>query len=51
MPTVQWILLMPRWWSAAEALERRKIFTIDRNDFAAYRVRRGHRHYAFEVLG
>jgi predicted nucleic acid-binding protein len=36
---------------AAEALETRKIFTIDRNDFATYRVRRGHRHYAFEVLG
>ena len=36
---------------AAEALETRKIFTIDRNDFATYRARRGHRHYAFEVLG
>jgi uncharacterized protein len=36
---------------AAEALETRKIFTIDRNDFATYRVRRGHRHYALEVLG
>jgi len=36
---------------AAEALETRKIFTIDRNDFATYRVRRGHRHYTFEVLG
>lgn len=35
---------------AAEALETRKIFTIDRNDFAAYRVRRGHRHYALELL-
>lgn len=36
---------------AAEDLETRKIFTIDRNDFATYRVRRGHRHYALEVLG
>jgi predicted nucleic acid-binding protein len=36
---------------AAEALETRKIFTLDRNDFATYRVRRGHRHYALEVLG
>jgi len=36
---------------AAEALETRKIFTIDRSDFAAYRVRRGHRHYPFELLG
>ena len=37
--------------AAAEALATRKIFTIDRNDFATYRVRRGHRHYALEVLG
>ena len=36
---------------AAEALETRKIFTIERKDFATYRVRRGHRRYAFEVLG
>ncbi|HEY3658943.1 MAG TPA: PIN domain-containing protein [Steroidobacteraceae bacterium] len=36
---------------AAEALETRKIFAIDRNDFATYRVRCGHRHYTFEVLG
>jgi len=36
---------------AAEGLETRKIFTIDRNDFATYRVRRGHRHYALEVVG
>jgi len=36
---------------AAEGLETRKIFTIDRNDFATYQFRRGHRHYALEVLG
>jgi predicted nucleic acid-binding protein len=36
---------------AVEALESRKIFTIDRDDFATYRVRRGHRHYALEVIG
>jgi hypothetical protein len=36
---------------AAEALETRKIFTLDRNDFATYRARRAHRHYALEVLG
>ena len=35
---------------AAEALDTRKIFTIDRDDFETYRVRRGHRHYALEVL-
>jgi hypothetical protein len=31
---------------AAETLTTRKVFTIDRKDFAAYRVRRGHRRYA-----
>jgi hypothetical protein len=36
---------------AAEALGTRKIFTIDRSDFATYRVRRGHRHYPFDIVG
>jgi predicted nucleic acid-binding protein len=36
--------------AAAESLETRKVFTIDRNDFTAYRVRRGHRQMAFELL-
>ena len=35
---------------AAESLGTRKVFTIDRRDFAAYRVRRGHRAYAFDVI-
>ena len=35
---------------AAEALETRKIFTIDRNDFQTYRVRRGHRHHPVEIV-
>lgn len=35
---------------AAEKLSTRKIFTIDRADFDTYRVRRGHRHYGFEVV-
>jgi hypothetical protein len=35
---------------AAEALGTRKVFTIDRNDFEAYRVRRGHRHYTVEIV-
>ncbi len=35
---------------AAEKLNTRKIFTIDRRDFAAYRVRRGHRHYSVEIM-
>jgi predicted nucleic acid-binding protein len=37
--------------AAAEALGLRKIFTVDRRDFAAYRVRRGHRYYGVEIIG
>lgn len=36
---------------AAETLETRKIFTIDRNDFQTYRIRRGHRHHPVEIVG
>jgi predicted nucleic acid-binding protein len=36
---------------AAEALASRRIFTIDRNDFETYRVRLGHRHVRFDVVG
>ena len=36
--------------AAAESLGTRKVFTIDRKDFATYRVRRGHRHYPMEIL-
>jgi hypothetical protein len=35
---------------AAESIQTRRVFTIDRDDFETYRVRRGHRHYAFVVL-
>ena len=35
---------------AAETLNTRRIFTADRRDFAAYRVRHGHRHYPLEIL-
>lgn len=35
---------------AAETLGTRKVFTVDRNDFEAYRVRRGHRHYGLEII-
>lgn len=35
---------------AAEALKTRKIFTIDRHDFATYRIRRGHRYYGVEIV-
>lgn len=35
---------------AAEFLTTRKIFTIDRNDFESYRIKRGHRHLAVEIV-
>jgi hypothetical protein len=35
---------------AAESLGTRRVFTIDRRDFSAYRVWRGHRHHGFEVV-
>jgi hypothetical protein len=35
---------------AAEVLRTRKVFTIDRQDFATYRVRRGHRYYSVEMV-
>jgi hypothetical protein len=36
---------------AAEALGTTKVFTIDRRDFQAYRVRRGHRSIKVEIVG
>jgi hypothetical protein len=35
---------------AAEDLETRKVFTLDRKDFESYRVKRGHRHYGFIII-
>lgn len=35
---------------AAEKLNLRKVFTIDRNDFAIYRIKRGHKHHVFETI-
>lgn len=35
---------------AAEVLGVRRVFTIDRSDFATYRVRRGHRHHALQMM-
>ncbi len=35
---------------AAESLRTRRIFTLDRRDFRAYRVRRGHREHAVEMV-
>ncbi|HEV7515551.1 MAG TPA: PIN domain-containing protein [Thermoanaerobaculia bacterium] len=37
--------------TAAEALPARQIFTLDRGDFAIYRVRRGQKQEAMEILG
>jgi uncharacterized protein len=36
--------------AAAEALGTRQVFTIDRKDFETYRVRRGHRHHAMQIV-
>jgi len=35
---------------AAEILPTRKIFTIDRRDFATYRIRRSHRYYGVDII-
>lgn len=34
----------------AETLHLHRVFTLDRGDFASYRIRRGHRHRGFEVM-
>jgi hypothetical protein len=36
--------------TAAEALGTRRVFTIDRKDFETYKVRRGHRNQAIEIV-
>jgi hypothetical protein len=36
--------------AAAEVLGTRQVFTIDRKDFETYRVRRGHRHHAMQIV-
>jgi len=36
--------------AVAERLNTGKIFTLDRNDFSTYRIRRGHRYVPFEIL-
>jgi len=35
---------------AAEALGTRQVFTLDRDDFETYKVRRGHRHLPMQIL-
>ena len=35
---------------ASEEIKTRKVFTIDRNDFQTYRVRRGHRHLPLQII-
>lgn len=35
---------------AAEALDTRKVFTLDRRDFGVYRIRRGHRQLPVQIL-
>ncbi len=36
--------------AVAEANDLRSVFTIDRRDFDVYRIRRGHQHFAFDVI-
>jgi predicted nucleic acid-binding protein len=36
--------------AAAEALGTRRVFTLNRRDFETYRVRRGHRHQAMQIV-
>lgn len=36
--------------TAAEALGTRRVFTIDRRDFETYKVRKGHRSHAMEIV-
>lgn len=36
--------------TAAERENLRKIFTVDRKGFSAYRIRRGHRHHEFQLI-
>jgi predicted nucleic acid-binding protein len=36
--------------AAAEALRTRKVFTLDRDDFSTYRLRRGRAFQPFEIL-
>jgi uncharacterized protein len=36
---------------AAERLDTRRVFTVDRRDFLTYRIRRGHRSQSLEIIG
>ena len=36
--------------AAAESLGTRRVFTIDRNDFETFKVRRGHRHQVMQIV-
>jgi uncharacterized protein len=36
--------------AAAETLGTRKVFTLDRNDFETYRIKRGHRLYPVDIV-
>jgi hypothetical protein len=37
--------------TAAEWLDTNQIMTVDRRDFAAYKIRKGHTHVSFRVCG
>jgi uncharacterized protein len=35
---------------AAEEFKTCKVFTVDRDDFQTYRIRRGHRHLPVQII-
>jgi hypothetical protein len=35
---------------AGEVLATRKVFTLDRRGFSAYRIRQGHRHQSVDIV-
>jgi hypothetical protein len=37
--------------TATEVMKTRKVFTVDRNDFAVHWIKLEHRYYAFEIIG
>jgi predicted nucleic acid-binding protein len=36
---------------AAESFRTKRVFTIDRDDFETYRIKRGHRYYHVDIIG
>ena len=47
----RWTSPMPRSSPWLKVVNLRMIFTIDRKDFAIYRIKRGRRYFALGVIG